>query len=72
MVALNIPLITWCIIVAVMTGLVFARLFHKIHISKLQHQHSGHLLTIGSEREEFFIPGDAITEKDDAIDDVDS
>lgn len=72
MVALNIPLITWCIIVAVMTGLVLARLFHKMHISRLQHQHSGHVLTIGNEREEFFIPGDVIKEKDDAIDDVES
>ena len=29
MVALNIPLITWCIIVAAMTILISVRLFHK-------------------------------------------
>lgn len=71
MVALNIPLITWCFIVAVMTALVFVRLFHKIHTSKLRHQHAGRLLTIGSEREEFFVPGDIVKGKDDTIEDVD-
>lgn len=29
MAALNIPLITWCIIVAAMTVLISVRLFHK-------------------------------------------
>ena len=71
MVALNIPLITWCFIVAVMTALVFVRLFHKMHASRLRRRHIGHLLTIGSEREEFFVPGDIVKKKDETIDDVD-
>lgn len=71
MVALNIPLITWCIIVAVMAGIVLFRLFHKMHVSGSRHQHIGHLLRIGTEHEEFFVPGDIVTEKDDALNDVD-
>ena len=61
MAALNIPLITWCVIVAAMTVLITVRLFKNEH-RHMQSRHQGHLVEVGSEREEFFVPGDALPE----------
>ena len=71
MIALNIPLITWCIIVAAMTVLITVRLFHKNHKHMRAHSHSVHVLEIGSEQEEFFVPGDFVSKRDEAMNDVD-
>lgn len=71
MVALNIPLITWCLIVAAMTLLITVRLFHKNHNHAHVHSKSRHVLEIGSEREEFFVPGDMISKRDEVINDDD-
>ena len=71
MAALNIPLITWCIIVAAMTVLISVRLFRKERTHVHAHHHHGHVLEMGKEREEFFIPGDRISKRDDAINDID-
>lgn len=59
MAALNIPLITWCVIVAAMTVLITVRLFKNEH-RHMHTQHSGHLIEIGSESEELFAPGDSM------------
>lgn len=71
MAALNIPLITWCIIVAAMTVLISVRLFHKSHNPAHHHAHHPHMVEIGSERDEFFVPGDRVTNRDEAMNDVD-
>ncbi|MDE6022452.1 MAG: hypothetical protein K2G13_03010 [Muribaculaceae bacterium] len=71
MIALNIPLITWCIIVAAMTVLITVRLFHNNHKHMHAHSHSVHMLDIGSEQEEFFVPGDIVSRRDEAMNDVD-
>lgn len=73
MVAQNIPLITWCIIVTAMTIIITVRLFHKNHNhvhkhTKVRHVHA---LEIGSEHEEFFVPGDTLSKIDEAMNDVD-
>lgn len=72
MAALNIPLITWCVIVVAMTALITVRLFRKEHprMSRTQ-RHAGHLVEIGSEKEEMFVPGDRLSNRDDAINDID-
>lgn len=59
MAALNIPLITWCVIVAAMTVLITVRLFKNEH-RHMHTQHKGHLIEIGSESEELFAPGDSL------------
>ncbi len=61
MAALNIPLITWCVIVAAMTVLISVRLFKNEH-RHMQQRHQGRLIEVGSEREEFFVPGDSLPE----------
>lgn len=73
MAALNLPLITWCVIVAAMTVLITVRLFHKGHNPAVrQHmQPHRHLMEIGNEREEFFVPGDKVSNRDEAVNDVD-
>lgn len=71
MTALNIPLITWCIIVAAMTVLITVRLFHKNHEHGHTHDHSVHMLEIGSEQEEFFVPGDIVSKRGETMNDVD-
>ena len=54
---MNIPLITWCCIVGLVALLAAIRLRRS-------------LISIGSEREEFFVPGDPInTDCDDDCDD---
>ncbi|MBD5317999.1 MAG: hypothetical protein K2G00_07265 [Duncaniella sp.] len=55
MIALNVPLVTWCVIAIAMVTLVIVRACQKTY--NAFHRHS-HLFEIGSEREEFFIPGD--------------
>lgn len=62
MAALNIPLITWCVIVIAMTVLITVRLFKNNH-RHMQPRHQEHLVEIGSEREEIFMPGDTLTER---------
>lgn len=62
MAALNIPLITWCVIVAAMTVLISVRLFKNEH-RHMQPRHQGHLIEVGSEREEIFVPGDTLPER---------
>ncbi len=62
MAALNIPLITWCVIVAAMTVLISVRLFKNEH-RHMQPRHRGRLIEVGSEREEVFVPGDALPER---------
>lgn len=59
MAALNIPLITWCVIVAAMTVLITVRLF-KNERGHMHTRHKGHLIEIGSESEELFAPGDSL------------
>ena len=71
MAALNIPLITWCIIVAAMTVLISIRLFRKEHTPVHSHSHTGHMLEIGSEHDEFFVPGDKVSKRDEAMNDFD-
>ena len=71
MAALNIPLIIWCIVVAAMTVLITVRLFHKEHTPVRSHSNSGQMLEMGSEHDEFFVPGDRVSKRDEAINDVD-
>lgn len=71
MAALNIPLITWCIIVAAMTVLITVRLFHKNYNPVPSQNHSGHMLEVGSEHDEFYVPGDVVSNRDEAMNDVD-
>ncbi len=59
MAAFNLPLITWCVIVAAMTVLITVRLFRNEH-RHMHPSHKGHLIEIGSESEEIFAPGDSM------------
>lgn len=69
MIALNIPMITWCTIIISMIALVIYRVCLSGH-----HHHSlrhHHLIEMGSERDEFFVPGDRLSTDDDIYDDYD-
>lgn len=66
---LNLPFLTWCAIVGVMMLLIICRVVK--HLNQTQRQAGHALLQSGSEREEFFIPGDPMACDDDLCDDED-
>ncbi|MDE6097784.1 MAG: hypothetical protein K2G24_02740 [Muribaculaceae bacterium] len=73
MICLDIPLLAWCVVAATMVALVMVRTFIYAN-SRLHRKNSAHagkatpgvkFFEIGSEREEFFLPGDRnVTAKD--------
>ncbi len=56
------PLIIWCVIAGIFMIILMANFVHKAFICK------HHFVRIGSEREEFFIPGDPLHDDDDLSD----
>ncbi len=60
---MNTPIITWVLIVSILCIAVISRLFALIRFSN-KRKRGIRVLEIGSEREEFFIPGDS-TDYDD-------
>lgn len=56
MIALNIPLMTWFVIVFAMVVLIIVRVCYKNY----SHTRQRHLFEIGKESEEIFIPGDRL------------
>ncbi|MBD5262098.1 MAG: hypothetical protein HDS38_08225 [Bacteroides sp.] len=62
MAALNLPLITWCVIVVAMTVLITVRLFRNEH-RHMHPRHRGHLVEVGNESEELFVPGDSLPDR---------
>lgn len=69
--AINIPLVTWCVVLAAVFVLILIRLLHKDRHSH-RHVHLHHrVLEIGSEREEFYLPGDVVSNKDESINEPD-
>lgn len=68
MIALNVPLVTWCVIAFAMIALIIVRACQKNYNTS---RHHGHLFEVGSEREEFFVPGDRLIKDDDLYDDED-
>ncbi len=65
MIVLSIPLLTWFVIASAMCVLVIVRICHKNYC---QIRHDRHLFEIGSEREEFYIPGDNLNPDDEVYD----
>lgn len=69
------PLITWCVVVAILLAAVIVSLavsthrrLHQRRIMRPAHR----LIEIGNERDEFFIPGDIkLSDKDFGYDDFD-
>lgn len=59
---MNVPVITWSVIVALFVSIVLFRvlmyLIHTRHAQRPSHQPRHHLVEIGTEREELFMPGD--------------
>lgn len=66
MIALNLPLITWCVIAFAMTALVIVKVCYGFY-NRNHARH--HLIELGSEREEFFVPGDRMYDREDKYDD---
>lgn len=66
MIALNVPLVTWCVIAFAMVALIIIRVCQKNYNQPAHHRH---LIEIGSERDEFFVPGDKLIKEDDLYDD---
>ena len=56
MAALNIPLITWCVIVAAMTVLISVRLFRNEQ-RNMQPRRQGSLINVDSQRKGVFLSG---------------
>ncbi|MBO5456315.1 MAG: hypothetical protein J6A20_07360 [Muribaculaceae bacterium] len=75
---MNIPLITWLCIALAMILIVIVRVFlsaHERQMNKQQHvSNTTHrkLFGIGSEREEFFVPGDRLPDSIDYYGDDDN
>lgn len=57
---MNVPLITWCFIVAIFVTILVVRVVSYLTHDHPHAAHRHHLLEIGSEREEFFVPGDPL------------
>lgn len=56
---MNTPLITWACIVGLILLLLSVRLFQSVHMRNAHHmRHHIQPISIGSEREVFFAPGD--------------
>ena len=62
MAALNIPLISWCVIVAAMTVLISVRLF-KNEQRHMQPRRQGNLIKAGNEQTDIFVHGDILHER---------
>ncbi len=60
MVMLNIPFITWSVIVVAMIVLILVKICHNY----CSH-HTRHFFEIGNESEELFAPGDKLRNKED-------
>ncbi len=54
MATVNLPIVTWCVIVAAMLIVVLVRSVKGFYNLRLHHR----LIEFGSEREELFVPGD--------------
>lgn len=60
---MNTPLIAWVCIAAAIALLILTHIIKTTcHHSVRRHRH--HFIEIGSEREEFFVPGDPIVRND--------
>lgn len=64
MITLNVPLVTWFVIAFAMLALVIVRVILKTNAHHTSNPGRHHLIEIGSEREEFFIPGDRPVKND--------
>ncbi len=71
MIALNVPFVTWCVIALAMVALIMVRVCHRHSHRPAYRRHHAHIVEFGSEREELFIPGDRIINKDDRLNDFD-
>lgn len=64
---MNTSTIVWIGIASLFAMLIIVRFvfsaIHRMHLSKPRH-----IISLGSEREEFFLPGDPIREEDDSDD----
>lgn len=68
---MNTPLIGWVCIAAAMAMMIIAHIVKSIsRHSEHHHSHlrAHHLIEIGSEREEFFVPGDQLKAERNDID----
>lgn len=58
---MNYPLLTWCCVVGIIVLLIIVRFVHATGMGRRGHHP---LFEIGSEREEFFVPGDPVKASD--------
>lgn len=68
---MNVPLLTWACIVGLFVIVLLVKIFrpHRAaHPSRKPQRRHLPLLSIGSEREEFFIPGDPMSDNPDRYD----
>lgn len=65
---MNLPLLSWSIVAGLFAAVVLVR-FIRATIACAVHHRS--FVSMGSEREEIFIPGDLIRENDNDYNDVD-
>lgn len=64
---MNVPVFTWCAIVVLFAAVLVYRIavyFHRVHDAGLRHHlmvhhHSQPFISMGSEREELYVPGDS-------------
>lgn len=66
---MSIPFFSWCAIAGFFAGVVLFRFFKTI-FSHAVSKHRRRLISLGSEREEIFVPGDLLRENNDYDDDI--
>ncbi|MCM1070112.1 MAG: hypothetical protein NC210_01425 [[Clostridium] fimetarium] len=73
MIVMNVPFLTWCVIVFGVIAIILCRVGRHVYLEHKGSARRTPLFSIGSEREEFFIPGDkpvySNEDDDDAYDD---
>lgn len=62
------PIIVWSCVIAALGIMLLIKLIHAVSAS---HQSHRRLIEIGTEREEFFIPGDRLSDDDDDCNEID-
>lgn len=55
---MHLPLIIWSSVAGLLVLLLLANILHALFLSKQ------HIIRMGSEREEFYVPGDAMHDED--------
>lgn len=70
LVSMNVPFVTWCVIVLAVIAIIAGRVCRHANLARKGERRSVPLFGVGEEREEFFVPGDRPVYSKDDYDDT--